>query len=90
MPRSQAKGAPTLKGMPPSWREADQEAKFWSEHYDEFLIRYPEQFVAVLDGEVVSNGTDLSEVIGDLQAKGLDLRKVWVKFITANPNLTLL
>lgn len=82
--------APQLRGIPASWRQADQEAKFWQEHFEELLHKYADQFVAVVNGEVVSASDDLEIVIGELQSRGLSLKDAWIKFITANPRGVLL
>ena len=88
MPRSDK--VPSLKKVPAAWREADREARFWAQHYDEYLERYANQFVAVHKGDIVAASEDLGELINVLQAKGIAPRDTWIKFITADPRYTIL
>lgn len=75
----------------PSFEEAEAIDRFWAEHHDELLAGYPEQFVAVKDGEVVASNTDLALLIYDLRDQGLSPRTdVWIEFITANVGKLLL
>lgn len=42
----------------------------WSEaHYAELVARYPNQWVAIVNGEVVSAGSDLGRVVDETRAK---------------------
>ena len=76
---------PSLKGAREAWAAADQEDAFWREHYRQFLDQYPEQFVAVHNGQVVATDSDLRQLIRILEKKRLDRRQVWVRFMTADP-----
>ena len=67
----------------PSLEEAQRILRFWEEHYGEFLRRYPEQFVAVRDGEVVAANPDLAMLVYHLREMGLSPRSdVAIEFIT--------
>jgi hypothetical protein len=71
------------------WAELDEAARaeqvYWEEHFPEFLERYPEQFVAVRESEVVAVSPDLLLLVGILEGKELKPTEVWVRFITADP-----
>ena len=68
-----------------AWVEADEEDAFWREHYESYLDLYPDTFVAVSDGQVVATSPDLSRLVGILEGKGMDIRRVWVHYIAATP-----
>ncbi len=75
----------------PSFEEAARIRQFWSEHYGEFLRLYPEQFVAVKDGEVVAANHDLAFLVYELRDKRLDPRTdVAIEFITARSHSFIL
>ena len=52
-------------------RDAEREHAFWHEHVQELLRRYPDQLVAVQNGEVVAASGDLLDLVSQLEAKGL-------------------
>jgi hypothetical protein len=69
----------------PEWQDADREDVFWQTHYDEFLAKYPDQFVAVRDGRVVATAYDLRDVLASLRAQGLEPTETWIQhFATAS------
>jgi hypothetical protein len=83
--------APTLADTDPRMDEARQIREFWAQHHDELLAVYPEQFVAVKDGEVVAANPDLAMLVYELRDKRLDPRKdVLIEFITARASTLLL
>lgn len=76
--------APSLEGAQAALDAAERRASFWHEHHGEFLERYPEQFVAVSEGQVVAADSDLDKLLGILQSSGVDPRQVWLELITAD------
>ena len=76
---------PSLDGADEAWAAAEEEDTFWHEHYGQYLEQYPDQFVAVSDGAVVATDSDLQQLLRILRKKGLDPRRVWVRFMTADP-----
>lgn len=73
-----------------AWRRAQAEQAFWQAHRAELTERYPDQFVAVLDGHVVATGSDLESLVAGLAAKGLTPQAVWIRFLaTTRPMLIL-
>jgi len=75
---------PSFENARAALHEAERRAAFWQEHHDEFLARYPEQFVAVKDGTVEAADSDMDKLLGILRNRQIDPRDVWVKFITAD------
>ena len=76
---------PSLDGARDAWEAAELEDAFWREHYGQYLEQYPDQFVAVSEGEVVATDSDLQQLMRILEAKRLDARRVWVRFMTTDP-----
>ena len=66
---------------------AAEEDDFWREHYDTYLERYPDAFVAVTkaNGQFVAADPDLDSLIGKVTDKGLDVQRVWVRYMAATP-----
>ena len=69
---------------------ADEQEKFWQEHYQEFLEKHPDQFVAVYKGSIVATNEDLQQLVHIVRDTGMKVSDVWVRFITANPRRVLL
>lgn len=70
-----------------AFAEAEKETAFWREHYDTYLARYPDQFVAVskADRRVVGASANLDYLLGFIAGRGFDVQQVWLKFIAATP-----
>jgi hypothetical protein len=83
-------GIPSLEGMRERFREADREVQWWAEHQAEFVKLYPDQFVAVLRGDVVVVASDLSTLIAALKEKSLTIQDVWASFIETDPSRLIL
>lgn len=73
-----------------SFKAAEVERAFWHAHHDEFLKTYPDQFVAVLDGEVIATSPDLLKLDRLLKRKGVKMGSVWLKFMETNPRRYIL
>ena len=74
----------TLEAARAGWREADNQVEFWKAHRDEYLKEYPDQFVAVVGGEIVATSHDLQDMIVQLKQRGLNPRDVWLQFFDTN------
>ena len=75
---------PTLVRPEPSFDKAAEIQRFWAEHYDEYLERYPERYVAVKAGGVVASHPDLAMLVYELRDLGLNARTdVAIEFISA-------
>jgi predicted N-acetyltransferase YhbS len=81
---------PTLDRAHAALREAEAERSFWEQHAVELLRRFPDQFVAVRDGEVVASGAELPDLIAQLKAKGISPSGLWIRFLATDPRRLLL
>ena len=75
----------TLSEPPPGALQLLEEDRrkraFFREHWDELAARYPDQFVAVKDGEVIIADADLDSYVARRKALGLSHRDVWMEYI---------
>lgn len=80
-------GMETLAGkdVEVAWEEAEAKLAFWQKHQQEFLARYPDQFVAVHDGTVITPDRDLRSVLDRIAQRGLDPRRVWLHRFDTHP-----
>lgn len=75
----------TREAAAAAWRRASEERAFWSAHRQEFLNRFPDQFVAVKNGDVVATGTNLDEIVARLAERGLEPTEVWLHYFNSHP-----
>ena len=71
----------TDDGLAVAWERADREDAFWEANRVDITRRYPDQFVAVIDEQVVDSDLDLYALAERLRADGHDLREVWISFM---------
>ena len=62
---------------------AREERAFWDAHYLELLAQFPDEWVAVCDGKVITRAEHIWELIDDLRARGIDPRDAWITFLNA-------
>jgi Family of unknown function (DUF5678) len=68
------------------WQQAEARRAFWEAHVEDYRRRYPNQFVAVSDGEVVASASTLQALDERLAAQGrTDRRAIWVQFVEVTP-----
>ncbi len=84
-----------LEGYPPALmcQELEQfgdDVRVFNESKVQLLEQYAEQWVAILDGEVVAHGEAFDAVLDLLDAKDLPRRRAVVKFLTATEQLLIL
>jgi len=73
-----------------AFEAAKVEDTFWHAHHTELLEKYPDQFVAVFDGEVVATSPDLLELDELLEGKGLNSTRLWIKFMDADQDRVII
>ena len=65
------------------FQRARESRAFWDAHYRDLLAQYPDQFIAVNDGEVVARARHIWDLVQDLEARGIDSRDTWITFLNA-------
>ena len=63
---------------------------FFEAHYYEFLERYPEHWVAVLDKRVVGTDPDFEHLLRSLKSRGVPLSKITVEKVTSKQETWIL
>lgn len=78
---------PSLESAQLAWAAAEEEDAFWRDHYSLLARRHPNQFVAVAraTGHVVATDPDLDRLIGIIGDNGLDVQRVWVRYMAVTP-----
>lgn len=83
--------APALVLPDPPLAEAAAIQRYWEQHHQELIQKYPEMFVAVKDGKVVAANSDLALLVYDLRDRGLDPRAdVAIEYISEKASTLLL
>jgi hypothetical protein len=92
-----AQSAVTTIELPPpgsltaAFVEWEKERTYWEEHDAEFRAAYPDQFVAVVAGEVVATGETLTCLQAALEARGLKFGPgTWIELFQTDPPLLIL
>lgn len=81
--------SPTVEDAERAWQERQAKKQYWGEHYQEFLKRWPNQFVAVYKGDVIAVSPDLETVFEPTTNRGLPPQRLWLRFITDDPSKLL-
>lgn len=70
-----------------AWAAAEAEDAFWRDHYLDYLKAYPDLFVAAAkdDGRVIAADSDLLRLVRLVRERGLDMQRVWVRFMASTP-----
>ncbi len=64
--------------------------RLFNASHAQLIEKYPEQWVAIIDGEVVAHGAAFDAVLDLLDAKALPQHRAVVKFLTASEQLLIL
>jgi len=57
---------------------------FFDARHAEFKHLYPDETIAVLNGEVIEHDPDLGALLVRLEDRGVDPRDVWMEFVQVN------
>ena len=68
-----------------AFREAERDDAFWKKNYKRLLGQYPDQWVAVRDGEVIATSGDLLDIIARIREHGLEPSQVWLQYLDPHP-----
>lgn len=71
-------------------RRFHQNVEYFQVHWRELLKRYPEQWVAILDEEIVGANPDYADLLDELKAKRVPLGKVFIQRATDKDELLIL
>lgn len=62
-----------------------ESARVFSSDQPRLIALYPEQWVAVVDGEVIAHSTSFETLMRQIEASGTPSQHVMVRFIDTNP-----
>src|SRR5262249_24968822 len=55
------------------WQRTESERGFWQAHERDYLDKYPNEFIALQDGQVIVHETNLDELVAELEEQDLSL-----------------
>jgi len=64
-----------------AFQRAQEESAFWDEHYHEFAQKYPNQFVAIHNNQVVATAPTLGDIVKHLRALGYPIHSTSIRYI---------
>lgn len=67
-----------------------QDVDYYESCYEELLLQYPEQWVAILNQTVVGSDTDLDRLLSRLNSEGIPIEKALIEHVTAEEEVLIL
>ncbi len=67
-----------------------RDAQYYEAHRQDLLGKYPEQWVAIFNEEVVGTAPDFDQLLDNLEAKHMPVGKVFVEHLTSKDELLIL
>jgi len=68
----------------------DQFHAFWIAHYADFQVQYPDEFVAIINQQVLGHSKDFLSLTDDLEARPEGRSGLQLRFVRVNsPSLVL-
>lgn len=77
---------PALDGMHEAFEQARRNQRFWNERWDMLLAEYPDEFVALRNGEIVAHDPNLITLDTLLTQAGIRMTKTDVRFVNTEPH----
>jgi hypothetical protein len=71
-------------------KRAEGERAFWDANRAELTATYPDEYIAIRNGEVVDHDIDLMVLAARLQDHGIRLTEVSIEFMASTPQCYLL
>jgi hypothetical protein len=68
----------------------ERDRKYYEAHYEQFLEQYPEQWVAILDEQMVGADADFDRLLSALRERGVPTEKALIEWITADEDVLIL
>lgn len=73
-----------------AWQRAQERRTFWDAHRAELTRAYPDEFVAVSNGDVVAHDPDLMSLVQQLRASGREVTDMSIEFMATDRHKLLL
>jgi len=71
-------------------KDFEQRAKLMNTIHDDLVKKYPNQWVALLRGGKMCVGDTLTELMSEIDEKGLDRTSAFIKYMATDPPLMIL
>lgn len=79
-----------LDAIRASIKRVERDALFADAHQEEYAALYPDEWVAILDQNVVGHGENGIALIERLRSEGVDVSRVYLHFVPVNSPMFLL
>ena len=66
------------------------DSSYYEAHHQELLEKYPEQWVAIYNEQVVGASPDYEQLLGDLEERGIPIERALFKQLTRKEELWIL
>ena len=67
-----------------------RDVSYYEAHYRELLVQYPDQWIAIVDQELVGAADDAFELVAELKARGIPAHKVLRRHMGTGSELLIL
>ena len=67
-----------------------KDIEYCEERYQELLDRYPEQWIAILNQEIVGDGSNFDLMLADMNARGIPVWQTLTRFMTTEDTVLTL
>ena len=67
-----------------------QDIDFYEAHYQDLLAQYPDQWIAIMNQEVVGAADDVFELVAELKARGIPADRVLRRHMGTGSELLIL
>jgi hypothetical protein len=81
--------ATSVEAFRKSSEREDERRAFWAANRERLSALYPDEFVAVHEGEVVVHSRTLSYVLGFIDGRGIDPDEAYLEFLATTERFIL-
>ena len=71
-------------------RRFHMDTQYYEAHREELLERYPEQWVAIYDKQVVGTAPDFDQLLDGIESRGMSVGQVLVQHLSRKDELLIL
>ncbi|HEY8885566.1 MAG TPA: DUF5678 domain-containing protein [Chloroflexota bacterium] len=79
-----------IQKQPAELRRFQQDTDYLRTHWDDLLERYPEQWIAIYNREVVGVAPDFDRLLGELKKCGVPIGRARIEHMTRHDDVLIL
>ncbi len=79
-----------IQEQPAELRRFQQDTDYLRTHWDDLLERYPEQWIAIYNREVVGAATDFDSLLAELKKTGVPIGRARIEHMTRDGDVLIL